>query len=63
MTGDPRDPAAGLAEGMEAAGALIESLEQEVASLRGDLEGGPGGGLCQRTSAGGERACQGRGRA
>jgi hypothetical protein len=39
MTEDPRDPAAGLAEGMEAAGALIESLEQEVASLRGDLEG------------------------
>lgn len=38
MTEDPRDPAAGLAEGMEAAGALIESLEQEVQSLRGDLE-------------------------
>jgi chromosome segregation ATPase len=38
MSEDPRDPAAGLAEGMEAAGALIESLEQEVASLRNDLE-------------------------
>ncbi len=39
MTEDPRDPAADLAEGMEAAGALIESLEQEVESLRSDLEG------------------------
>ncbi|HEX7170557.1 MAG TPA: hypothetical protein VF206_06960, partial [Rubrobacter sp.] len=39
MTEDPRDPAADLAEGMETAGALIESLEQEVESLRSDLEG------------------------
>ena len=38
MSEDPRDEAAGLAEGMEAAGALIESLEQEVADLRSDLE-------------------------
>ena len=38
MSEDPRDPMAGLAEGMEAAGALIESLEGEVESLRGDLE-------------------------
>jgi hypothetical protein len=38
MSEDPRDPLAGLAEGMEAAGALIESLEGEVESLRGDLE-------------------------
>ena len=30
MSEDPRDQMAGLAEGMEAAGALIESLEQEV---------------------------------
>ena len=41
MSEDPRDPVAGLAEGMEAAGALIESLEQEVESLRSDP--GPGG--------------------
>ena len=32
---------AGLAEGMEAAGALIESLEEEVESLRSDLERRP----------------------
>ena len=38
MSDDPRDKAAALAEGMEAAGALIESLEQEVADLRSDLE-------------------------
>jgi exonuclease VII large subunit len=38
MSEDPRDPLAGLAEGMEAAGALIESLEGEVDSLRTDLE-------------------------
>jgi chromosome segregation ATPase len=38
MSEDPRDPLAGLAEGMEAAGALIESLEGEVESLRTDLE-------------------------
>jgi hypothetical protein len=38
MSEDPRDPLAGLAEGMEAAGALIESLEGEVESLRADLE-------------------------
>src|SRR5918995_1818407 len=38
MSEDPRDPMAGLAEGMEAAGALIESLEGEVESLRSDLE-------------------------
>jgi chromosome segregation ATPase len=38
MSEDPRDTAAGLAEGMEAAGALIESLEQEVTNLRNDLE-------------------------
>src|SRR5919199_3522320 len=38
MSEDPRDPLAGLAEGMEAAGALIESLEGEVESLRIDLE-------------------------
>ena len=38
MSEDPRDQAAALAEGMEAAGALIESLEQEVESLRSDLE-------------------------
>jgi hypothetical protein len=39
MSEDPtRDPMAGLAEGMEAASALIESLEGEVESLRGDLE-------------------------
>jgi chromosome segregation ATPase len=38
MSEDPRDPLTGLAEGMEAAGALIESLEGEVESLRTDLE-------------------------
>jgi chromosome segregation ATPase len=38
MSEDPRDKAAALAEGMEAASALIESLEQEVADLRSDLE-------------------------
>jgi hypothetical protein len=38
MTGEPRDPAEELARGMEAAGALIESLEEEVANLRRDLE-------------------------
>ena len=38
MSEDPRDKEAALAEGMEAAGALIESLEQEVADLRSDLE-------------------------
>jgi hypothetical protein len=38
MSEDPRDPLDGLAEGMEAAGALIESLEEEVESLRTDLE-------------------------
>jgi chromosome segregation ATPase len=38
MSEDPGDEAAALAEGMEAAGALIESLEQEVADLRSDLE-------------------------
>ena len=38
MSEDPRDEAAALAEGMQAAGVLIESLEQEVADLRRDLE-------------------------
>jgi hypothetical protein len=38
MSEDPGEKAAALAEGMEAAGALIESLEQEVADLRSDLE-------------------------
>ena len=38
MSGEPRDPVAELAKGMEAAGALIESLEDEVANLRRDLE-------------------------
>jgi hypothetical protein len=33
-----RDPVSELAQGMEAAGALIESLEEEVISLRRDLE-------------------------
>jgi chromosome segregation ATPase len=37
MSEDPRDKAAALAEGMEAAGALIENLEQEVADLRSDV--------------------------
>ena len=38
MSEDPRDKAAALAEGMEAAGALIENLEQEVSDLRIDLD-------------------------
>jgi DNA repair exonuclease SbcCD ATPase subunit len=38
MSEDSRDKEAALAEGMEAAGALIENLEQEVADLRSDLE-------------------------
>ena len=38
MSEDPRDKAAALAEGMGAAGALIENLEQEVADLRSDLD-------------------------
>ena len=38
MSEDPRDKAAALAEGMEAAGALIENLEQEVADLRSALD-------------------------
>ena len=39
MTGElGRDPSEELARGMEAAGALIESLEEEVANLRRDLE-------------------------
>jgi chromosome segregation ATPase len=38
MSEDSRDKAAALAEGMEAAGALIENLEQEVADLRSDLD-------------------------
>jgi chromosome segregation ATPase len=38
MSDDPRDKAAALVEGMEAAGALIENLEQEVAELRSDLD-------------------------
>jgi chromosome segregation ATPase len=38
MSEVPRDKAAALAEGMEAAGALIENLEQEVADLRIDLD-------------------------
>jgi hypothetical protein len=38
MSEDPRDKAAALAEGMEAAGALIENLEQEVADLRSDVD-------------------------
>ena len=38
MSQDPRDKAVALAEGMEAAGALIENLEQEVADLRSDLD-------------------------
>jgi len=35
---DPRRTVAELAKGMEAAGALIESLEEEAANLRRDLE-------------------------
>jgi chromosome segregation ATPase len=35
---DPRRTVAELAKGMEAAGALIESLEEEAANLRHDLE-------------------------
>jgi hypothetical protein len=38
MTGEPRDPSEDLVRGMEAAGTLIESLEEEVANLRRDLE-------------------------
>jgi hypothetical protein len=38
MNGEPRDQVGELAKGMEAAGALIESLEEEVANLRRDLE-------------------------
>jgi hypothetical protein len=34
---DPRRTVAELAKGMEAAGALIESLEEEAANLRHDL--------------------------
>lgn len=39
MSGEPRDAAAELAESLEAAGGLIESLEAEVADLRRDLDG------------------------
>jgi hypothetical protein len=35
---DPRRTVVELAKGMEAAGALIESLEEEAANLRRDLE-------------------------
>jgi hypothetical protein len=38
VSGEPRDEVGELARGMEAAGALIESLEEEVANLRRDLE-------------------------
>lgn len=38
MSGEPRDQVGELAKGMEAASALIESLEEEVANLRRDLE-------------------------
>ncbi|MGH3146552.1 MAG: hypothetical protein ACRDTR_12200, partial [Rubrobacter sp.] len=38
MSEDPRQTVSELAKGMEAAGALIESLEEEVANLRRDLE-------------------------
>src|SRR5215204_6118202 len=38
LSGEPRDQVDELARGMEAAGALIESLEEEVANLRRDLE-------------------------
>ena len=38
MDEDPRRTVAELAKGMEAAGALIESLEEEAANLRRDLE-------------------------
>ena len=38
VSGEPRDQVDQLAKGMEAAGALIESLEEEVANLRRDLE-------------------------
>ena len=38
MDEDPRRTVAKLAKGMEAAGALIESLEEEAANLRRDLE-------------------------
>ena len=39
MREDPGDQSAGLASSLEAAGALIESLEEEVAGLRRDLDG------------------------
>ena len=38
MDEDPRRTVAELAKGMEAAGALIESLEEEAANRRRDLE-------------------------
>jgi hypothetical protein len=38
MSDEREDAAAGLASGLEAAGALIESLEEEVAGLRQELE-------------------------
>ena len=38
MDEDPRRTVAELAKGMEATGALIESLEEEAANLRRDLE-------------------------
>jgi hypothetical protein len=38
MSEDPRDKTAALAEGMEAAGALIENLEQEVSDLRSNVD-------------------------
>ena len=38
MSEDPRQTVVELAKGMEAAGALIESLEEEVSNLRRDLE-------------------------
>src|SRR5215217_8491846 len=38
VSGEPRDEVDELAKGMEAAEALIESLEEEVANLRRDLE-------------------------
>ena len=38
VSGEPRNQVDELAKGMEAAGALIESLEEEVANLRRDLE-------------------------
>ena len=38
MDEDPRRTVAELAKGMEAVGTLIESLEEEAANLRRDLE-------------------------